>query len=249
MPGTRPPQAPAAKASLATATPICHGPLGGWTTRCQPVRVNCASPFMHVSCCWPCIHATLRAAGPCTHAPCILCTHLASWHAAHCREAGQPGTVLLIHASMHPSSSAMLHCCLCCLARGAGVCASTHASICRICPAHPCTRLTQQSHDQSPSLPPSECFIEHVAPPHVCMLPHMYHAPPHAWMQISTLEAEAVQASPRIIKGSGSSAMQLAMWKAMEFFSSLATSPMWLTYRPIGSGGGCCNCLFGNLRG
>ncbi len=59
-----------------------------------------------------------------------------------------------------------------------------------------------------------------------------------------------MEASPKIVKGSGSSAMQLAVWKAMDYFASTATSPVWLSYRPIGSGGAArtrrvhqCQCL------
>jgi hypothetical protein len=57
-------------------------------------------------------------------------------------------------------------------------------------------------------------------------------------MQVAVLEEEALGSSPKILQGSGSSAMQLAMWKAMDFFASTSTAPVWLNYRPIGSGGG-----------
>ncbi|KAG1675595.1 hypothetical protein FOA52_014183 [Chlamydomonas sp. UWO 241] len=55
---------------------------------------------------------------------------------------------------------------------------------------------------------------------------------------VAFLRAEVARRAPAVLRGSGSSAVSLFMWRLMDAFQAMSTSPVWTTYRAIGSGGG-----------
>jgi len=56
--------------------------------------------------------------------------------------------------------------------------------------------------------------------------------------EVAELRSTVSSRAPRILRGSGSSAVSLFMWRTMDSFSAKATSPVWMTYRATGSGTG-----------
>ena len=42
---------------------------------------------------------------------------------------------------------------------------------------------------------------------------------------------------PKMLRGSGASAVSLVVWYHMDYLMSMATTPVFMSYRAIGSGG------------
>ena len=55
--------------------------------------------------------------------------------------------------------------------------------------------------------------------------------------QINVLQATVAQSTSKLLRGSGSSAVSLAVWRTFDSFIAMANTPVWMTYRAIGSGG------------
>lgn len=56
--------------------------------------------------------------------------------------------------------------------------------------------------------------------------------------QINALQTAVTQSGPKLLRGSGSSAVTTVMWHHMDVLMAQATTPVWMSYRGIGSGGG-----------
>ena len=56
--------------------------------------------------------------------------------------------------------------------------------------------------------------------------------------QINALQTTVTQSAPKLLRGSGSSAVAMVVWRHMDILMSQATTPVWMSYRGIGSGGG-----------
>eukprot|EP00955_Chlamydomonas_euryale_P082360 363711-Chlamydomonas_euryale.AAC.11 len=56
--------------------------------------------------------------------------------------------------------------------------------------------------------------------------------------EVAELRSTVSSRAPRLLRGSGSSAVSLFMWRTMDAFAAKSTSPVWMTYRATGSGTG-----------
>ncbi|KAJ9516095.1 hypothetical protein QJQ45_024518 [Haematococcus lacustris] len=54
--------------------------------------------------------------------------------------------------------------------------------------------------------------------------------------QVASLQSQVARSAPKLLRGSGSSAVATVMWKLLDQLSAMASNPVWMTYRGVGSG-------------
>ncbi|KAJ9515713.1 hypothetical protein QJQ45_002650 [Haematococcus lacustris] len=57
-----------------------------------------------------------------------------------------------------------------------------------------------------------------------------------AAMEVASLQSQVARSAPKLLRGSGSSAVATVMWKLLDQLSAMASNPVWMTYRGVGSG-------------